>query len=412
MPEHARLAPSAAKRWLSCPGSVALCENTVDYSSEDADHGTACHELLSIAVEGGDARAAVGRKSAVGLVFTEEMAQLVEPVVEWIDDYRHRTGALLFSEQRVEIGEGAFGLRAGLFWGTVDLLGVSKEELLVLDAKFGYVGVPVIRNEQLICYGIGGLEQTGWTHDRVRLVIAQPRSGEPKEHVYTASEMNEFVREFHPKVLEALNGGPLRPSDEACRWCKAQATCPALRGQMVELAKREFSVLATSPEEIGELLDKGEMVESALRAVRAHALRLMEMGTEIPGWKRVLGKKHRTWRDEDDSVTQLKKIAFLYKDEIYEQKVRSPRQVQDLLRDRLYELGARVNVAASYEKITGKPLKKVTKAACDVVAEKMVDLAGAHTPKGEPTLAKASDARPALAPTFTEEDVDPSGLLD
>ena len=45
MAGHAKLSPSSAERWMTCPGSVALSEGYADRSSAVADEGTAAHEL-------------------------------------------------------------------------------------------------------------------------------------------------------------------------------------------------------------------------------------------------------------------------------------------------------------------------------------------------------------------------------
>ena len=34
---HAKLSPSSAARWMTCPGSVILCEGLEDRSSKAAD---------------------------------------------------------------------------------------------------------------------------------------------------------------------------------------------------------------------------------------------------------------------------------------------------------------------------------------------------------------------------------------
>jgi hypothetical protein len=42
---HARFAPSAAHRWVNCPGSVRLCEPIPNKSTPAADEGTAAHQM-------------------------------------------------------------------------------------------------------------------------------------------------------------------------------------------------------------------------------------------------------------------------------------------------------------------------------------------------------------------------------
>ena len=50
MPDvHARLSPSAAIRWINCPGSIRLSDQVPPAgSSEYADEGTAAHALAEL----------------------------------------------------------------------------------------------------------------------------------------------------------------------------------------------------------------------------------------------------------------------------------------------------------------------------------------------------------------------------
>ncbi len=49
---HARLSPSAAERWMTCPGSVKLSEAIQDRESQYAAEGTAAHELAEHILRG------------------------------------------------------------------------------------------------------------------------------------------------------------------------------------------------------------------------------------------------------------------------------------------------------------------------------------------------------------------------
>ena len=51
MSEHARLSPSGAEKWMTCPGSVALEADEPDTSNDYSDEGTAAHFLASACLE-------------------------------------------------------------------------------------------------------------------------------------------------------------------------------------------------------------------------------------------------------------------------------------------------------------------------------------------------------------------------
>lgn len=395
---HARLQPSSAKTWLNCPGSVALCANVVDSAGQYADEGTACHELCERALLGEDIEKLVGQKAKIGLTFTKEMLDLSKPNIEWVKDYQDATGAVLHLEQKVEIGT-VFGIPEGECFGTSDVVAISKKEVGILDHKFGYNAVEVEDNEQLTLYAIGALRKffqhpTTFSLDmRIRLGILQPKVGDPSEKVYVAGDILRKIEEMKPRIQAAYKGGPLQPSDVACKWCKARAVCPALRDEMVTLAQREFAsnLVDLSPEELGDLLLKLNMIEAGMSAVRAHAMKLDELGTKIPGWKRVRGDTKRAWvKEETDTAAGLKKLGV----DPYEKKLISPAGAEEKLVEII--LSPKGSKLAKLEKQTKKAAKEAAKEILSKYAAK---------PEGKPVLVKEADPRPALPPVFTADDV-------
>lgn len=397
---HAKLAPSSAYRWLFCHGSIALSAESVGpegSSTVYADEGTAGHEVFARVLNGEDLASFLGKRIAVegnpeGVEITQELLDHVADAIEWVKEYREKhPKAAIFSEHAYEIGAG-FELPIGLMWGTADLSALSVDELCIADLKLGFVDVAVEENTQAILYALGALDAVGWIFDRVRLAILQPRSGGMKEHVYTAAEMQAFRDKFRPDVLAVAEGDrSLRSSEEACRFCPAAGVCPELRKETLALAKREFSSLVTlSGDEIADLLFKGEMIENAMKSVRSHAIRLLELDPDaIPGWKRVLGEKKRKWKDEEEAQKRFEKDLDL--DVIAPRKLVSPLQVEKALAEKFVEESGRKTV---------RGIKKECKEKADKVIEKY-----AHKPEGDPTLVRAVDARPALGPVFTEAEV-------
>ena len=51
-------------------------------------------------------------------------------------------------------------------------------------------------------------------------------------------------------------------------------------------------------QQISELLDKADVIETWLKAVRAYAQELIEAGDHVPGWKLVPKRGTRKWKDE------------------------------------------------------------------------------------------------------------------
>jgi hypothetical protein len=396
---HAPLGPSAAHRWLYCGGSVGLCADVVDAGSSFAEEGTAGHEIFAFVLGGAPLEGFLGKQMSNGVEVTEELLEHVEMAIEWVRDYKneHPTSAI-FSERQFEIGAGSFDLPINpltgksVLWGTADFIALSATELCVADLKLGYVEVPVDENEQIILYALGALDLTGWIFDSIRLAILQPKAGGMKEIVYSADQMREFRDRMTPGVLRAASGNaPLVASEQACRFCKAAAVCPELKRETLALAQREFSSLVTlNGEEIADLLNKGEMIEHALKSVRAHALKLLEFDpTSIPGWKRVQGEKKRRWRSEEEALEIFKKSLPL--DDIAPRKLVSPLSIEKALADALVEQSERKTVRGIKKECKEKAQKIVAK-----YAEK---------PEGDATLVRAGDKREALGPVFTEADI-------
>lgn len=370
---HAKLGPSAAKRWMNCPGSTRLLEAIPDLGGLPAAEGAFCHEELArILRTGREKIRGCGdyRVENFTVRYTEEMQRWVLSVARWVWRYlaAHPTAKLMV-ETRSPVGH-AFGCPDEL-WGTADIVIVNDEEheLVVADAKFGFEEVEGEGNVQVSLYAIGMLHLLGWEHfDNVELVILQPRSPEPeKEELLVIDEMRARKRSYEAAVERALRWATaeLLPSDDACRWCRAQAVCPAARGNAMRVAANEFAEPELlTPEEVAETLANAGVIRKHLAAVELWAMQQLTLGQSLPGWKRVLSNKHRQWKDVERTKAALALLAD-EKDYMTEPELKSPAQVEKSL--------------------------KLPANVLDELAPK---------PKGEPTLAPESDPRPAIAPDF------------
>jgi hypothetical protein len=332
MPEaHAILGPSGSERWMGCPGSVDLCKGLPDIENDSAKEGTAGHEAFSLILQG----KRPGKTATNGVPLTVALLALLEGPLAWVKAYVKARKAKLFSEIALQIGKPAFGIDPEFLWGTADVLLESQSELCVADLKLGYNEVEAQDNLQGLLYLIGAAYRTGWVHDHYRFVILQPRSPQPvKEATYTGAELAAWETKFKPLVLRAINGNSeLHPSDKACQWCRAAAVCPKRHAEQVDLAKREFSdPMMMSLDDILMVLDKADRIEDFIAKCREHVKGLLAIDHKsVPGWKRVLGRSNRKWRDEKKALAAAKKVKGVDLDEIAPRSFISPAEADKVL---------------------------------------------------------------------------------
>ena len=319
---HAYLPASGAHRWINCPGSLKL-------EGEQADEGE--------------------EEGAEGEV-SEAMAEAVQVYLDHVR--RHAEGGELLVEQRVTFGD-AIGVPDS--WGTADAVILSGTTLKVIDLKFGR-GVQVFAegNEQLMLYALGALADFGMLYDIacVELHIVQPRIDHIDVHPVAVADLEKFGKNAKVAAKWALGDTPepmLVPGEKQCRFCRAKATCPALRNEAIgtvfeaapatadefaALQPVEISAVETSddgPVWLSEIMTKADLIEDWLKAVRAEVERRLLEGLEVPGYKLVEGKRGaRAWADEEQATAMLKSFRLKH-DEIFNYKVISPTQADKLL---------------------------------------------------------------------------------
>lgn len=345
MAAHAKLSPSSAARWMTCPGSVALSEGIEEKPSSYAEEGTLAHTLAECILTGRE----------ISEDITEDMAAHVAKYTSAIQQYAE--GNTLLIEQKLSI-EHLTGEQEAQ--GTADAVIIADDELQVHDLKYGMgVKVDAEQNEQLMIYAIGALrafEALG-PFNRVRLVIHQVRLNSVSEWDCSVETLHEFaakVRVAAAKVSActiSIADAPhsvteyLNPQTEACKFCKAKATCPALRDYALAKVTDDFvdltkpiapQVSTTAPDDnvlLGNLLGAADLIDTWLKAIRAKAEIELLKGADVPGFKLVQGRKGaRAWVDTGAVETVFKSMR-LKTEEMYDFKLISPTSAEKLLKD-------------------------------------------------------------------------------
>lgn len=347
MTAHARLSASSAYRWVACPGSVLLIESLPeahqDTGSSFAQEGTAAHALLEACLLLGIDASDYLETLLEGIEVDEEMVSGVQVALDTVkavlDAY---PDAVLHTECRVSL---RFLGRPDMF-GTADVViwSPSARVITVIDFKYGKgVVVEAKDNLQLGMYGLGAaFDVSGEDVERVDTWIVQPRAWHADGPVRGDTMNHEALPVLGRKLLRAAEAteDPKAPlvAGEHCRFCPASPVCPAkaAHAQSVTMTAFDGEVLdIPAPEKLDHetflrALNAADQIEIWLKAVRAHAQRMLEVGEEIPGWKLVQRRAMRKWKDE----YLVREWAVLTDDDllgsVYESSLRSVAQVEKI----------------------------------------------------------------------------------
>lgn len=359
MAAHAKLGASNAHRWLYCPGSVQAEDGIADKGSPHATEGSAAHALAEHCLNnGGSPFDWEGHPAPEYNEITVDR-QMATAIREYMD-YVAEIGGMQEYERRVHYGDWVPG-----GFGTADVIAYDEatNTVHVVDLKYGQgVLVNAERNTQGMLYGLGALNEYGpfAEIEHVHIHIVQPRKDHIDDWCVSVPALLEWAEWVAERATEAASGtGERVPGESQCRFCKAAATCPALRDYTHKIVGQDFDNLdsdSLTDEQLREVLDAKPLIVKFLEAVEAHAKEKLENGQSFPGYKLVAGRSVRQWGDEVEAEIELRaKLG----DEAYERKLLSP---------------------AKAEKALGK------KKAADL-QELIVK------PEGKPTLAPASDKR-------------------
>lgn len=403
---HARLSPSSAKRWMTCPGSIQLIEKLgiKDKTSKYASEGTVAHEIHELClVNKQQAKEYLGRIiEADGMKFevNQNMVDAVQLSLDYITD---RIVMAELDNLRVEIQVevrssleylGIPGLDGGtsdvviLFWNEQNEL-VAIE---VFDYKHGAgVAVEAIGNPQAMCYGLGIVEKyEAGPETFIGITISQPRAYHPDGFIRTwrtsAKELRRWQDEELIPAAKATReeDPPLVPSDSGCRFCKAAGDCPKLFERTQEVAMMDFDdpepqlpdVQKLSADQKLFIMKNADAIKIFISEVKSNVEQEMITGSkEYEGHYKLVRK--RTFRKlTDDATDELVSPLFdhLPHEDIFEEKPRSMTEIERRLKK---------SVGATDAK------------------EIMADIT--TKPEGELVIALITDKRKAVEPTIVSD---------
>lgn len=357
---------STASRRIGCPRSYAL-EQLVpkdDRGSDYAREGTALHELMAIALRDG-----VEPTDLLPYTFTAADGSWSftvdrtlwdakgEPALTAFDTYVAKVEAeigvpmRLLVERRVQVPyiDGAFG--------TSDIIGRCGDEIFVMDWKFGYKPVFAEENKQLMFYGAGALHsEHEWigavaSDTPVTLAIIQPLNADQghdivQEWTTDVARLAAFVEELQAAVAEAQRPDARCAKGSWCDFARCKTVCPlylnavGALGEKLEALKARQAASNGSPDDriewgqrYAELLEMAALAEPLVAEVFAQAHAYAEQGNAIDGWGLEAKKAGaRSWAVEERKLHYWFKKRRIKMEQWTERKLRSPAQIEKLLK--------------------------------------------------------------------------------
>ena len=389
---HSSYSASGFEAAMLCPGKPVMEAGKPNNSNIYSATGTCAHLLLEFALKDGREPAAfLGRIFPVDGFDIEVDEDMVTAVDTALANIREMAGdAAILPEQVVNYSR-YLQVEKDEAWGTADAIVPRGTELQVHDYKNGSgVVVEADENPQMMLYALGALEAVNdlmGPFETVRLVIHQPNvRSAPSEWSCTVAELEHWALtkagDAVERRKEATRGQPaeaadptwrttwLNPGEKQCKFCKAKATCPALRAEVASVTALES--YAASPEDFEDLdvatptdaseadwlavcMGKADLIEGWVKAVRAEVERRLLAAEPVPGYKIVEGKMgNRKWTDPTATEAMLKTMR-LKEAEMYDFKLISPTTAEKLFKAKVIGPRQWPQLKAAYSQVKGKP---------------------------------------------------------
>jgi Protein of unknown function (DUF2800) len=366
---------STAARRMGCPASYRL-EQLVPKDERGSDYareGTALHELMAMTLRDG-----IEPTSILPYTFTaadgswsftvdrELWDEKGEPALAAFDRFCAKMEAEIgddmhmLVERRVAVPgiEGAFG--------TSDIIARCGGELFVMDWKFGFKTVSAEANKQLMFYAAGALNtERAWISEQlagdpttpVTLAIIQPLNAQSGKEIVqhwetTCGDLATYMQELQAAVAEAKTPEARMAKGPWCDFARCKTVCPlhlnavGVLGDKLAALKARQAASNGSPEDriewgqrYAELLEMAELAEPLVAEVFAQAHAYAEQGSQIPGWSLEAKKAgNRSWAVEERLLKLFFKRHRIKQDEWTERKVKSPAQIEKIVKARGIEL--------------------------------------------------------------------------
>lgn len=362
---------STAARRIGCPASYRLEQQVPkdDRGSSYAQEGTALHELMAMALRDG-----VEPTEILPYTFTAADGSWSFTVDRDLWDAKGEPALAAFdkfcAQMELEIGADMEMLVerrvavpgiSGAF-GTSDIIARCGGELFVMDWKFGFKPVLATENKQLMFYAAGALnterewigeELAGDPTTPVTLAIIQPLNTQSGKDIVqhwttTVGALDEYMATLQAAVAEAQRDDARVSKGSWCDFARCKTVCPAhlnavaLLGEKLQALKERQAASNGSPDDrldwgqrYAELLEMAELAEPLVAEIFAQAHAYAEQGNAVPGWGLEAKKAGaRSWAVEERILRMYFKRNRIKMDEWTERKMKSPAQIEKIVKAR------------------------------------------------------------------------------
>lgn len=346
---HSDRSPSAAERWMTCPGSVLLSKQFEDTTSIYAAEGTAAHYVREQCLNDPSLNVEdfVGRViHTEGYYFSvlEEWVGYLQPTIDWAREISRGKDCEMVVEMRVSLAP----------WlpkdsGTLDLGIITPTMIYINDEKFGAgLLVEAERNKQQMLYALGFWQQYARHRTKAttfRLMIDQPRAadGTGSHWDVELEELLAFGEEARAAAELTFDpDAPLQVSAKGCHWCKVfdNMACPAVHdfvqeaaGLNPDLPYVRGNVVMPEIEKLTVerrlfLFKNWPVISKYGRLLKQSLTEDAMTGAPVPGYKAVATEGDRSWVSEE-AVQEFFKGRISDK-ELFNKQLKSPAQVEKI----------------------------------------------------------------------------------
>jgi hypothetical protein len=308
------LKPSAAARWVKCPGSVTMEEAFPEETDgPEAMEGHAAHWVNEQMWFGADP--APGSSAPNGAAITDEMLEGAAMWCEALESCGLDRGEA--SSWRIETPVPVPRVHDQC-WGTPDAWAWAPETktLYVADYKFGHRYVDAFENWQLMTYAAGCLsEVVEPVLPAIEFIVVQPRAfghGAPvRRWRITAEELRPYVQQLFLQAHRALDANPQCVVNDECRDCKARHACNAhltACGPAADMAYKAVP-LELGPESLGVLLRMIHQAQARLKVMASgleeQALEYIKRGHPVPHFQAQASQGRKRWTLPDAEIIAM-----------------------------------------------------------------------------------------------------------